>query len=148
MRRSAAAAWLTGEETVRCSSLLLSRRLKLDSLPVALGRGPGGSINKHSGPRCPRIKPAGSNAISTRRTFATTMAEAQDRVVSLRNRCDESKSPYVRSHMENPTAWQLWEPETLALAKRTGRLMFVSIGYSACHWYVSSRKPPSTIPGR
>lgn len=40
----------------------------------------------------------------------------------------------VRSHANNPTAWQLWSPETLALAKETNRLLFVSIGYSACHW--------------
>lgn len=66
-------------------------------------------------------------------TFAT-MATSENRVVSLRNRCNESKSPYVRSHEENPTAWQLWSPETLELAKQTNRLIFVSIGYSACHW--------------
>lgn len=57
-----------------------------------------------------------------------------DRVVSLTNRCSESKSPYVRSHISNPTAWQLWNPTTLSLARRTNRLLFVSIGYSACHW--------------
>ncbi|KAK4505010.1 hypothetical protein PRZ48_002973 [Zasmidium cellare] len=57
-----------------------------------------------------------------------------DRAVSLVNRCGESKSPYVRSHMDNPTAWQLWNPETLELARQTNRLLFVSIGYSACHW--------------
>ncbi|KAF2772262.1 hypothetical protein EJ03DRAFT_266830 [Teratosphaeria nubilosa] len=56
------------------------------------------------------------------------------RHVSLQNRCGESKSPYVRSHMHNPTAWQLWTPETLDLARDTNRLLFVSIGYSACHW--------------
>ena len=32
------------------------------------------------------------------------------------------------------TAWQLWTPDTLQLAKQTNRLLFVSIGYSACHW--------------
>ncbi|KAI3392313.1 hypothetical protein diail_5896 [Diaporthe ilicicola] len=52
----------------------------------------------------------------------------------LSNRCSESKSPYVRAHKDNPTAWQLWTPETLDLAKRHNRLLFVSIGYSACHW--------------
>ncbi|TKA24102.1 hypothetical protein B0A50_06842 [Salinomyces thailandicus] len=62
----------------------------------------------------------------------TTMAN--NKHVSLANRCGESKSPYVRSHLDNPTAWQLWTPETLQLAKRTNRLLFVSIGYSACHW--------------
>ncbi|RYP53499.1 hypothetical protein DL768_001536 [Monosporascus sp. mg162] len=52
----------------------------------------------------------------------------------LRNRCGESKSPYVRAHADNPTAWQLWTPETIQLARDTNRLLFVSIGYSACHW--------------
>ena len=56
------------------------------------------------------------------------------RVLSLTNRSLDSKSPYVRSHASNPTAWQLWTPDTLALARRTNRLLFVSIGYSACHW--------------
>lgn len=55
-------------------------------------------------------------------------------MASLSNRCGESKSPYVRAHKDNPTAWQLWTPETLALAKRYNKLLFVSIGYSACHW--------------
>lgn len=55
-------------------------------------------------------------------------------MASLSNRCNESKSPYVRAHKDNPTAWQLWTPETLDLAKRQNKLLFVSIGYSACHW--------------
>lgn len=55
-------------------------------------------------------------------------------MASLSNRCGESKSPYVRAHKDNPTAWQLWAPETLDLAKRHNKLLFVSIGYSACHW--------------
>lgn len=59
--------------------------------------------------------------------FLATMA-------SLSNRCSDSKSPYVRAHKDNPTAWQLWTPETLDLAKRQNKLLFVSIGYSACHW--------------
>jgi uncharacterized protein YyaL (SSP411 family) len=62
------------------------------------------------------------------------MASSPPGPISLKNRCDESKSPYVRAHMDNPTAWQLWNPETLALAKKTNRPLFVSIGYSACHW--------------
>ncbi|KAF2216258.1 hypothetical protein CERZMDRAFT_109199 [Cercospora zeae-maydis SCOH1-5] len=61
------------------------------------------------------------------------MSEASKRV-SLKNCCNQSKSPYVRSHADNPTAWQLWTPQTLERAKTTNRLLFVSIGYSACHW--------------
>ncbi|KAI4125457.1 MAG: hypothetical protein LQ347_005373, partial [Umbilicaria vellea] len=54
--------------------------------------------------------------------------------LQLQNRLSESRSPYVRGHMDNPVAWQMWTPETLALAKKYNRLLFVSIGYAACHW--------------
>ncbi|KAI9893736.1 MAG: hypothetical protein M1814_005952 [Vezdaea aestivalis] len=40
----------------------------------------------------------------------------------------------VRSHRHNPVAWQLWTPATLSLAATYNRLIFLSIGYSACHW--------------
>lgn len=36
--------------------------------------------------------------------------------------------------MHNPVAWQNWEPDTVKLAKKQNRLLFVSIGYAACHW--------------
>ena len=35
--------------------------------------------------------------------------------------------------MHNPVAWQIWSNETLALAKKHNRLLFLSIGYAACH---------------
>ncbi|KAL1969332.1 hypothetical protein VTN77DRAFT_9524 [Rasamsonia byssochlamydoides] len=53
---------------------------------------------------------------------------------NLVNRLHESRSPYVRGHMHNPVAWQLWDSEAIELAKRYNRLIFLSIGYSACHW--------------
>ncbi|KAG9244041.1 hypothetical protein BJ878DRAFT_88074 [Calycina marina] len=52
----------------------------------------------------------------------------------MQNRAGESKSPYVRSHKMNPVAWQLWGAETIELARKENKLVFVSIGYSACHW--------------
>ncbi|EAU39080.1 conserved hypothetical protein [Aspergillus terreus NIH2624] len=52
----------------------------------------------------------------------------------LVNRLRESRSPYVRAHMNNPVAWQLWDAEAINLARRYNRLVFLSIGYSACHW--------------
>lgn len=75
----------------------------------------------------PRAVCRGLPASITFQRYLATMA-------SLLNRCNESKSPYVRAHKDNPTAWQLWTPETLDLAKRQNKLLFVSIGYSACHW--------------
>ena len=40
----------------------------------------------------------------------------------------------VRGHANNPVAWQIWGPEALELAKKYNRLLFLSIGYAACHW--------------
>lgn len=54
--------------------------------------------------------------------------------LKLRNQLSESRSPYVRGHMNNPVAWQQWGPEALELAKKSNRLIFISIGYAACHW--------------
>ncbi|KAI5800275.1 hypothetical protein DFH27DRAFT_482843 [Peziza echinospora] len=57
-----------------------------------------------------------------------------DRCLGLTNQCAKSRSPYVRGHANNPVHWQLWSEETLALAKKYDRVLFVSIGYAACHW--------------
>ncbi|TVY83138.1 Spermatogenesis-associated protein [Lachnellula suecica] len=54
--------------------------------------------------------------------------------VPLVNKAGESRSPYVRGHSSNPVAWQIWGDEAIALARKQNKLLFVSIGYSACHW--------------
>jgi hypothetical protein len=43
-------------------------------------------------------------------------------------------SPYLKQHAHNPVDWYPWGPEALALARRLDRPIFLSIGYSACHW--------------
>lgn len=53
--------------------------------------------------------------------------------IVLKNRAGESKSPYVRAHSSNPVAWQNWGDEAIELARKENKLLFVSIGYSACH---------------
>ena len=52
----------------------------------------------------------------------------------LRNRLGASASPYLRQHRDNPVHWQPWDDEALAAARRLDRPIFLSIGYSACHW--------------
>ncbi|KAL6243630.1 hypothetical protein RBB50_009623 [Rhinocladiella similis] len=52
----------------------------------------------------------------------------------LQNALANSPSPYLRAHKDNPVAWQEWSDTTLALAKTHQRLIFLSIGYHACHW--------------
>jgi uncharacterized protein YyaL (SSP411 family) len=43
-------------------------------------------------------------------------------------------SPYLRQHAHNPVAWLPWGEHALARARREGRPLLVSIGYSSCHW--------------
>jgi uncharacterized protein YyaL (SSP411 family) len=50
------------------------------------------------------------------------------------NRLASETSPYLRQHAHNPVDWYPWGPEALARAKALDRPIFLSIGYSACHW--------------
>src|SRR4051812_29111533 len=50
------------------------------------------------------------------------------------NRLARESSPYLRQHQHNPVDWFPWGPEALERARRLDRPIFLSIGYSACHW--------------
>jgi len=50
------------------------------------------------------------------------------------NRLAHETSPYLLQHAHNPVDWYPWGPEALARAKAEDRPIFLSIGYSACHW--------------
>jgi uncharacterized protein YyaL (SSP411 family) len=43
-------------------------------------------------------------------------------------------SPYLLQHADNPVDWYAWGPEALETAARLDRPIFLSIGYSTCHW--------------
>jgi uncharacterized protein YyaL (SSP411 family) len=50
------------------------------------------------------------------------------------NRLIHEKSPYLLQHAHNPVDWYPWGPEALQKAKALDRPIFLSIGYSTCHW--------------
>ncbi len=50
------------------------------------------------------------------------------------NRLAHETSPYLLQHAHNPVDWFPWGEEALALAQAEDRPIFLSIGYSACHW--------------
>ena len=50
------------------------------------------------------------------------------------NRLAAEPSLYLRQHAANPVDWYPWGPDALAAAKALDRPIFLSIGYSACHW--------------
>jgi len=44
------------------------------------------------------------------------------------------KSPYLLQHAYNPINWYAWSDEAFAKAKKEDKPIFLSIGYSTCHW--------------
>src|ERR1700744_3674465 len=63
----------------------------------------------------PAIEPAVSNPIFT-------------------NRLANEKSPYLLQHQHNPVDWQPWGATAFAQAREQNKPIFLSIGYSPCHW--------------
>ena len=47
---------------------------------------------------------------------------------------ENSLSPFLRLHKDNPVAWRVWGPEALAEAEAADKPIFLSIGYTGCHW--------------
>ena len=52
----------------------------------------------------------------------------------MTNRLAQAKSLYLRKHAENPIDWWSWSDEALLTAKAQNKPIFLSIGYSSCHW--------------
>ena len=58
------------------------------------------------------------------------------------NALDKSVSPYLLQHKDDPVAWRPWSDAVLAEAKADGKPIFLSIGYTGCHWL------PADGPGK
>ncbi len=50
------------------------------------------------------------------------------------NRLIHEDSPYLRQHAKNPVDWYPWGDEAFTKARLENKLIFLSIGYSSCHW--------------
>src|SRR2546423_1576374 len=50
------------------------------------------------------------------------------------NRLAREKSPYLLQHQHNPVDWYAWGEEAFAKARQENKPIFLSIGYSTCHW--------------
>jgi uncharacterized protein YyaL (SSP411 family) len=58
-------------------------------------------------------------------------AEKKDRPA---NRLARETSPYLLQHAHNPVDWYPWGPEAFERARKENKIVFLSIGYSSCHW--------------
>lgn len=54
--------------------------------------------------------------------------------VPLLNTLKNHASPYLALHGSDPVTWQEWNKQTIARAKKEGKLIYVSSGYFSCHW--------------
>ena len=52
----------------------------------------------------------------------------------MENLLKNEKSPYLRQHEKNPVNWYAWNRKTLDKAKELKKPIFLSVGYSSCHW--------------
>lgn len=50
------------------------------------------------------------------------------------NRLALEKSPYLLQHATNPVDWYPWGNAAFEQAKKENKLIFLSVGYSTCHW--------------
>jgi len=61
-------------------------------------------------------------------------AEIQPANPARTNRLAREKSPYLLQHAHNPVDWYPWGEEAFEKARRENKPIFLSIGYSTCHW--------------
>ena len=52
----------------------------------------------------------------------------------MANRLSDETSPYLRQHADNPVDWYPWGDEAFSRARAEDKPVFLSVGYSACHW--------------
>ena len=51
------------------------------------------------------------------------------------NNLKNENSPYLLQHADNPVDWYPWSEKPFELAKKYNKPVFLSIGYSSCHWW-------------
>ncbi|MBT4512214.1 MAG: DUF255 domain-containing protein, partial [Chloroflexi bacterium] len=52
----------------------------------------------------------------------------------MNNKLAQEKSPYLLQHAKNPVDWCAWEKASFEKARADNKPIFLSIGYSTCHW--------------
>jgi uncharacterized protein len=67
-------------------------------------------------------------------TSSGTFAEPKPARHEHTNRLAQEKSPYLLQHAHNPVNWYPWGEEAFTKARRENKPIFLSIGYSTCHW--------------
>lgn len=85
------------------------------------------------------VKRKGQNSLTVILAFFIFITVYQDKVMAqdakvYTNRLINEKSPYLLQHAHNPVDWHPWGNEAFGRAKKEDKPIFLSIGYSTCHW--------------
>jgi uncharacterized protein YyaL (SSP411 family) len=64
----------------------------------------------------------------------SVVAEKQPTNSVFTNRLGQEKSPYLLQHAHNPVDWYPWGEQAFAKARQENKPIFLSVGYSTCHW--------------
>jgi uncharacterized protein len=73
-------------------------------------------------------------ALVTACLFAVQLPQTEKNKPMHTNRLIHEKSPYLLQHAHNPVDWYAWGPEAFEKARKEDKPIFLSIGYSTCHW--------------
>ncbi len=94
------------------------------------------SIAMESLPSAPAFSPELATRLADARSLASSHVRhrAGDGGPRYTNRLALESSPYLLAHAHNPVDWRPWGDDAFAEARRLGRPVFLSIGYSTCHW--------------
>ncbi len=88
--------------------------------------------------RCFQIAVACASVLASAQPARCADAQPKDPAVTTApkhtNRLSKEKSPYLIQHQHNPVDWFPWGPEAFEKAKKENKPIFLSIGYSTCHW--------------
>ena len=81
-----------------------------------------------------RHSPGGFLALTWLVTSSDIFAEPRSSRPEHTNRLAQEKSPYLLQHAHNPVDWYPWGEDAFAKARRENKPIFLSVGYSTCHW--------------
>jgi hypothetical protein len=98
--------------------------------PAATGELPG------SAPRPPALRDKLASALAAKGADYKPRTEHKkpDGFPKYTNRLILEASPYLLQHAHNPVDWYPWGEEAFEAARREGKPVFLSVGYSTCHW--------------
>jgi uncharacterized protein YyaL (SSP411 family) len=86
-------------------------------------------------------------AIASPFSFAAGPKSSTENEPEYTNHLINEKSPYLLQHAHNPVDWYPWGEEAFARAKKENKLIFLSVGYSTCHWCHVMERESYSDPG-